>query len=56
MLTVAQTARESFEYPVGTSLDANAGGTENGWGGPWAIDTSNAKMYDLSLTSASQRG
>lgn len=42
-------ARESFEYPVGTSLDALAGTTGNGWGGSWEIDTSNAKNYDLSI-------
>ncbi len=44
-------ARESFEYSKGASIDAGTGGTNDGWGGPWAIDTSNAKNYNLSLVS-----
>ncbi len=29
--------RESFEYPVGTSLDSLAGSSINGWGGSWDL-------------------
>ena len=42
--------REDFAYLTGKSIDL-LGTAGNGWGGPWAIDTGNAKLYNLAVVA-----
>jgi len=43
-------AKEDFAYPSGTLLDS-LGNKTPGWGGPWVLDTSNAKTTGLGVVA-----